>query len=206
MDTSPIQLDATRPDSFDRVQVFVRLLIVSVLSSLGVQGWPFGIFYLALPLLAAVLLTGKDSERFIADDAPRIARALDWLFSVFAYLTLVVDRLPLGAERPLRVQITASGKPNPVAALLRLITSIPSALVLVLWGVLASFGVLIAAVCVLVSNQYPKWLWEFQLAVLRWQARLFAYHASLVETYPPFALDTSHGEPMQPSGALPIEP
>jgi hypothetical protein len=51
---------------------------------------------------------------------------------------------------------------------------------------------LIAAVSILFTEKYFDSLFRFQLGVMRVQARLFAYHASLVEEYPRFALA---GEP-----------
>jgi hypothetical protein len=47
----------------------------------------------------------------------------------------------------------------------------------------------IAALLVVLTESYPEGLYDFQCGVLRWQARLFAYHASLVEAYPPCSLD-----------------
>ena len=43
---------------------------------------------------------------------------------------------------------------------------------------------------VLFTERIPPSILAFQRGVLRWNARLVAYHASLVEEYPPFALDT----------------
>jgi hypothetical protein len=45
-------------------------------------------------------------------------------------------------------------------------------------------------VMVLIQENYPDGLYNFQRGVLRWEARLLGYHASLVDQYPPFALDT----------------
>ncbi|MFQ5473211.1 MAG: DUF4389 domain-containing protein, partial [Dehalococcoidia bacterium] len=36
----------------------------------------------------------------------------------------------------------------------------------------------------------PEGLYNFNLGVMRWEARLLAYHSSLVDPYPPFSLDT----------------
>ena len=64
--------------------------------------------------------------------------------------------------------------------------AIPSALVLFLIGLLSSIVSLISAVSILMTERYPHGLWNFQRYVVRWEARLLAYIASLVETYPPF--------------------
>ena len=51
---------------------------------------------------------------------------------------------------------------------------------------LTYFGV----VFILVTRGLPDLLYDFQRGVLRWQARLLAYHASLGEEAPPLALET----------------
>jgi hypothetical protein len=42
-------------------------------------------------------------------------------------------------------------------------------------------------------------MWRFLLAIVRWQACLLGYLASLVESYPPFALATGSVSPAAPS-------
>jgi len=49
---------------------------------------------------------------------------------------------------------------------------------------------IIAAIMVLIQENYPDSIYNFQRGVMRWEARLLVYHASLVDQYPPFALDT----------------
>ena len=66
----------------------------------------------------------------------------------------------------------------------------PSALVLALLGLVSSIVWLIAAVSILFTEKYPAPLWNFQHAVIGWQARLLAYLASLIEPYPLFTLRT----------------
>jgi hypothetical protein len=78
------------------------------------------------------------------------------------------------------------------SSLLRLVTSIPSAIVLCFLSLISGVMWLISAIGVLVVAHVPDSILGFQRGVLRWQARLVAYHASLVDDYPPFMLDT-HG-------------
>ena len=68
------------------------------------------------------------------------------------------------------------------------IAPIPSALALFLISLISSIVSLIAAVSILVTEHYPESLWNFQRGVVRWEARLLGYLASLVETYPPYSL------------------
>jgi len=48
---------------------------------------------------------------------------------------------------------------------------------------------LIASVMILIQGTYPEGLADFNRGLVRWVARYAAYHASLVQEYPPFALD-----------------
>ena len=89
------------------------------------------------------------------------------------------------------------------AALLRLITSIPSAFVVGILIWVAGIVWLVAAVMVLIQETYPEGLYDFQCGVVRWQARLLAYHASLVDAYPPFAFDTGPQSASPPAAAAP---
>jgi hypothetical protein len=55
------------------------------------------------------------------------------------------------------------------------------------------------AVLVLVSENYPDSLWRFLLGIVRWEACLLAYLASLVDSYPPFVVETSSVSRAAPS-------
>ncbi len=195
----PVIFDITRPERFERPQVFLRIIIVIIISIVtSAVGWMFGLVYLALPVLAAILVSNRGTERFIEEDGPRVSGWLRWLVAFYAYLIILTDRFP--TERPgeiVRFEVRVGGRPTVGSALLRLIYSIPNAFVFLLLGIVSVGVWLIAAVMVLVRESYPEGLYNFQRGVLRWEARLLGYHASLVEEYPPFALD------MQPEPASP---
>ncbi len=192
----PVVFDITRPERFERPQVFLRILILIIVSIVtGALGWIFGLVYLALPVLAAILVSNRGSERFVEEEGSRLTGWLRWLVAFYAYLIILTDRFP--TERPeeiVRFEVRAGGSPSVGSALLRLIYSIPNALVFLLLGIVSAVVWLIAAVMVLIWESYPEGLYSFQRGVLRWEARLLAYHASLVEEYPPFALDTGSAE------------
>ena len=192
----PVVFDITRPEKFERSQVFLRILLLIIVSIVtGTVGWMFGLVYLLLPVLAAILVSNRGSQRFIEEDGPRVSGWLRWLVAFYAYLIILTDRFP--TERPeeiVRFEVRAGGSPTVGSALLRLIYSIPNAFVFVLLGIVSVVVWLIAAVMVLIRESYPEGLYNFQRGVLRWEARLLGYHASLVEEYPPFALDTGRAE------------
>jgi hypothetical protein len=196
----PVVFGVTRPASFDRVQILLRVAILVLLllvkASLGAL---FAFLYLVLPLIAAVAIGQRGASRFVAEDVPRIERGLRWTMSAFAYMALLTDRFPGdGADDGVRFAIEpgawqAPGEgrgPSVTTATLRIVTGLPSALALCVLGVAASVVWLVAAVMILLTEHYPDVLYDFQCGVLRWQARLFGYVASLVDAYPPFSFDT----------------
>lgn len=192
MTAYPVTFNVSRPEKFDRPQIFLRILVLIILSILaGAIGWVFGLIYLVFPVLAAIFISQKGAERYLAEDASRVTGWLRWILALYSYLAILTDRFP--TERPgdvVTFEVSPGGSPTVGSALLRLIYSIPSAIVLALLGIVAVVIWVIAAIMVLAQESYPEGLYNFQLGVMRWQARLLAYHASLVEPYPPFSLDT----------------
>ena len=185
----PVIFDVDRPEKFERPQVFLRILVAVIVYTAA--SWILGLVYLAVPVVAAILVSQKGGEKYLAEDGPRVTGWLRWIVSFYAYLGILTDRFP--TEKPeeiVQFEVQTSGTPTVGSALLRLIYSIPSALVLSILAIVSAVIWVIAAVMVLVQEDYPDGLYNFQRGILRWEARLLGYHASLVEQYPPFALDT----------------
>ena len=60
--------DIAPPQKFDRVHIAIRVLIVIVLGILGgVIGWLYGAVYLAVPVAAAILISQRGAERYLAE-------------------------------------------------------------------------------------------------------------------------------------------
>lgn len=186
----PVTLRVARPLHFDRVQVALRLLVLCVIGLLHqTVGGVFGILYLFLPVTAAILVSGKGAAPFLARESRWLTALLQWVVALYGYLMFVTDRFPLEPrEVPVHLYVRASGSPTIGTALLRLLTSLPHALVLILLSIPAVVISLVVAIIVLVNERCPPGLHQFQRDVLAWLARVLAYHASLVEAYPPFSL------------------
>jgi Domain of unknown function (DUF4389) len=183
----PVTLDVDRPPVFRRVHVFLRLAMLLIV------GWishPLGLLWLGIPVVAAIRISQKGGRRYVDEDGPTVNRVLGWILAVVAYLALLTDRLPGGNGDPVRLEIERSGSPTVGSALLRIIYAIPSLIVLAILSVIGAIVWVIAVVLVLVNERNPESLWRFLLGIVRWQACLFAYLASLVDRYPPFGLET----------------
>jgi hypothetical protein len=194
--SDPIAFEVERPPTFDRAHVFARLALLAVL------GWvvqPVGLFWLGLPVVAAFLISRKGGQRYLDEDGATVAGVLTWVLDFVAYLALLTDKLPGGAEHSVRLQVERRGSPTARSALLRILNAIPSLIVL---SVLTWVGTVIwmtALAFVLLNGRYPASMWRFLCGLVQWDARLLAYLASLVDEYPPFALKT--GEVTAPSAS-----
>ena len=192
----PVSFAIARPEKFERPHVFLRIVVVAILALLGgAFGWLFGLAYLVSRPLPRYSYRRKAPEKFLEEDGPRMTGWVRWLVALYAYLALLTDRFP--TEKPeeiVRLEIQPGGSPTVGSALLRIILAIPSAFVLGLLGIVAGVIWIIAAIMVLIQENYPAGMFDFQCAVLRWQARLLGYQTSLVEPYPPFAVDTGPEE------------
>ena len=194
--TYPVQLDVTSPPRFDRIQLALRLVIAIALGWVGATaGWLWCLLFFALPVIASVAISTRDPKYYVDEVGPTLWRALGWLLAFSAYMLLLTDRFPTGESADVHIEIQLDGHPTTGSALLRLILSIPSGAVLAILGIASSVLVVVSAVMILVERQIPAGIFAFQRGVLRWQARLLAYHASLVDEYPPFSFDDTHARP-----------
>jgi hypothetical protein len=192
MSDYPVLFNVQRPEKFERPQVFLRILVLIILSILGgALGWILGLVYLAFPVLAAIYISQKGAEKYLQEDGPKMVGWLRWVLALYSYLALLTDRFPTESPESLvTFEVRTGGSPTVGSALLRLILAIPSALVLGLLSIIGAVILVIAAIMVLIQETYPDGMYNFQLGLMRWEARLLAYIASLVDPYPPFALDT----------------
>ena len=194
----PVTFDVERPPVFQRVHVFLRVALLVVI---GWIGHPVGLLWLGLPVVAAILVSQKGGRRYLDESGPTATRVLHWILDLVAYLALLTDELPGQGEHRVRFQVERSGSPTVGSALLRILYAIPSLIVLAILTFVGAIVWLLAVVIVLVSERYPESLWRFLLGVVRWEAYLLAYLASLTDRYPPFTLETGSVSSAAPSSS-----
>lgn len=192
MASYPVIFDVKRPEKFERPQLALRLVVMLIMSLLPVLGLAFLFF----PAAAAILISQKGPQKYLEEDAPRVTGWLRWFIALYAYLWMTTDRFP--SEKPeemIRLDVQPGGTPSVGNALLRIILAIPSAFVLgVLW--IVGFVIwIIAFVMVIIQENYADGMYNYMRGLVRWQARLMGYMTSLVEPYPPFALDMGEEAP-----------
>ena len=191
----PVTFDVVRPPVFNRGRVFLRIALLILI------GWlvhPAGLLWIGLPVLAAVLVAQKGGRRYMDEDGPTVARALNWVIDLAAYIALLTDELPKRDSPVVRFTVEPEGTPTTSSAVLRIVYAIPNVIVLALLTWVGAIVWTSAMVLVLATGTYPESWWQFLRGIVAWEARLMAYLASLVDRYPPFSL-----EPGTPSRAVP---
>ncbi len=200
----PVSLDIETPEEFDKAQVVLRVLIVIVFSVLQIGSIVFSAAYLVLPVMAAVLVSQKGAEQYLADSETSVTKWLRYLLGFYSYMALATDKLPTASpEGIVKLQVQPNGEPTVGSALIRIILAIPHAIVLGLLSIIFAIVWIIAAISILVNGSYPAWAASFIKGYLRWNARLFAYMASLVDEYPPFSFQNGGGAAPEAGGAEP---
>lgn len=189
----PVQLEVSSPPRFERIQLLLRAVLALTLGWLGItSGWLVCLLFLTLPILVAIVVSTRGASYYLEAIAPKLWRVLGWLLAFSAYMLLLVDRFPVDEATGVRPELQVTARPTTSSAMLRLITSIPSAFVLGVLGIVSFVMLLVGAVAILVNREVPSSILGFQRGIVRWQARLLAYHASLVDEYPPFSFETTH--------------
>lgn len=198
----PIHFNADRPPGFSRVQLLVRFAALVVLGMLGISfGTVFAILYVALPIYVAIRITALGSGRdYLRQDTPRVLFALRWFAALGAWAGLVTERLPARApeETVSLVVEEPSWQPSTGAAMLRIVTGLPSAIVFVLLSAVGTFVWVWAALSILISERVGAGAFQYLVGLQRWGVRLLAHQACLVEEYPPFSFSE---QPPPPSAA-----
>jgi hypothetical protein len=179
----PVVLEVPRPPRWDRLHVFVRLV---VLLALGSAFWSslYWVLYVSLPAVAAVLLMQK-GPAYASEDGPRIVPVLRWVAGAYAYLSMLTDELPSSRGGSMVLfEVDTSGDANALTALMRWVTSIPALLVLAVLSCMWMVVWVMGAVAVVATEQLPEWAASFLETLLRYRMRFLAYHLSLVQAYP----------------------
>jgi hypothetical protein len=183
--------DIERPEKFARSQLALRILLVAVLAIAGAAvSWVHGLLWLAVPVVAAILISQKGARRYHDEAEGNMTTWLRFIVGAYAYLALLTDKLPgdSAAGPNSRFQVTPTGTPTVGGTLVRIILVIPHIIVLAVLGIVGVLLLIFAAVMILINESYPGSVYNFLRGWVRWEARVLAYLAALVDEYPPFSL------------------
>jgi hypothetical protein len=94
---------------------------------------------------------------------------------------------------------------NRLTAFFRLLLVIPVAIVLYVYGIIASIAILIAWFAIVITGRYPQGLYEFVAGFNRFLARVTGYGVLLCDAYPPFGGADAPAYPVRMQFAGPLE-
>jgi Domain of unknown function (DUF4389) len=105
---------------------------------------------------------------------------------------------------PVTFEVDYVERRNRLTTFFRLLLVIPVAIVLYVFGIVASIAVVIAWFAIVITGRYPQGLYDFVADFNRFLARVTAYAVLLSDPYPPFsgADDPSYPVRMHFSGPL----
>jgi hypothetical protein len=191
MSEHPVHYAVERPTELSRLQLAIRVVAFLAVGAIGLSfGTIFVFAYLALPVFAASRLAGgRDPAAYLDADGPRVVGVLGWFAAVSAWAALVTDRLPTRSpSETIHLHVVPAGRPDARSAIGRVLTGLPSALVLALLGCVGVLVWLWAALSVLFTRRVGPLAFQYLIGLQRWSIRLLVYQASLVDEYPPFSL------------------
>jgi hypothetical protein len=94
---------------------------------------------------------------------------------------------------------------NRLTTFFRLILMIPVAVVLYVFGIVASIAIVIAWFAIVITGRYPKGLYSFVADFNRFLARVTAYAVLLTDAYPPFSGADDPAYPVRMHFAGPLD-
>lgn len=197
----PVHYTIVPPATRSRLQLLIRLIAFCAIGTLGLSfGAVFLFAFLALPAYAASRMSarGATAGDYVTKDGPAVLRSLRWLAAISAWTGLIADDLPSHSpDETVHLEVDGTPHPTPGSVLMRVITGIPSAIVL---GILCWVGVFVwmwAALTILISERVGVGAFSYLAGLQRWSIRLLVYQAGLVDEYPPFSFAD------QPAASLP---
>lgn len=106
---------------------------------------------------------------------------------------------------PVTFEVDYVERRNRLTAFFRLLLAIPVAFVLYVFGIVASFAIVIAWFAIVITGRYPKGLYDFVADFNRFVARVTAYALLLTDAYPPFSGSDDASYPVRMHFAGPLE-
>ena len=106
---------------------------------------------------------------------------------------------------PVTFEADYTARRSRLTTFFRLILLLPAAIVLYVFGIIASIAIVIAWFAIVITGRYPKGLFGFVSGFNRSLARVTAYGLLLAEPYPPFGGAHAPGYPVRMEFAGPLE-
>jgi len=196
-----LYFDVAYPQRLSRLLIFVKWLLL--LPHLLVL-WVLQIVVSIVSFIAffAILITGRYPKE-LWDISLSILR---WHVRVSVYAALMRDEYPPFGDQsyPIRLEMVYPTRPSRWKIFVKWLLIIPHTVALWALGILSGLATVIAWFAILITGEYPRTLFDFNVGVLRWSTRVSIYVLLMSDVYPPFMLESTYVPPMPP--APPVVP
>lgn len=106
---------------------------------------------------------------------------------------------------PVTFEVDYVERRNRLTTFFRLLLVIPVAIVLYVFGIVASIAIVIAWFAIVITGRYPQGLYDFVADFNRFLARVTAYAVLLSDPYPPFSGGDDPAYPVRMHFSGPLE-
>ncbi len=217
----PVRVYAGRDGPLSRWMWLVKWLLIVPHALVLIPLW-IGFLLLSVVALVAIVVTGR-YPRSIFDFNVGVLR-WSWRVGYYAYNALGTDRYPPFTlaevpDYPAGLDVEYPARLHRGLALVKWLLAIPHLLILAIlfyggiglsWSAGAeawSLGgvgvvgvlVLIAAIMLAITGEYPRPLFDIIVGLNRWALRVAGYAALMTDRYPPFRLDLGGDDPGAPT-------
>lgn len=196
-----LYFDVAYPQRLSRLLIFVKWLLL--LPHLLVL-WVLQIVVSIVSFIAffAILITGRYPKE-LWDISLSILR---WHIRVSVYAALMRDEYPPFGDQsyPIRLEMVYPTRLSRWKIFVKWLLIIPHTVALWVLGILSGLAAVIAWFAILITGEYPRTLFDFNVGVLRWSTRVSIYVLLMSDVYPPFMLESTYVPPMPP--APPVVP
>jgi hypothetical protein len=184
----PVRYGVEYPERLSRWKIFVKWLF-AIPQLIAV--YLLGLILQVMVLIGffAILFT-KKWPRGMFDFLVQIQR---WTLNVTCYVLLQRDEYPPfsgdSGAYPLTYEVEYDGSLSRLLIFVKWLLAIPHLIVLALLGIAAFVAAVIAWFAILFTGRFPQGLFDFNVGVMRWYQRVYAYAFLLfTDRYPPFSL------------------
>ena len=183
----PVRFDVEYPEQLSRWLIFVKWLLAFphflILYALGTVA---GIAVLIA--FFAILFT----RRFPRGLFDFVVNTRRWNENMTAYIGLLRDEYPPFSWEPgvypVTYEVDYPQELNRWLPLIKWLLIIPHLIVVSVLYVVSFVVVVIAWFAILFTGRFPRGMFDFNVGVMRWWNRVYAYMYLLRDEYPPFSL------------------
>lgn len=195
-----LYFDVAYPQRLSRLLIFVKWLLL--LPHLLVL-WVLQIVVSIVSFIAffAILITGRYPKE-LWDISLSILR---WHVRVSVYAALMRDEYPPFGDQsyPIRLEMVYPTRLSRWKIFVKWLLIIPHTVALWVLGILSGLATVITWFAILITGEYPRTLFDFNVGVLRWSTRVSIYVLLMSDVYPPFMLESTYVPPMPPMPPVP---